>query len=528
MTLKRVKLVAAIVLLGGTFALSFWQVIGSRIIRDPDVTVVRIAHWLLHSGMREAFEEAGRAYETLHPEVKVEQIAVPIKGWPSWARTQLIGETAPEVMGVTGLSAEVQTRYLIPLSPYLEPPNPYNEGTDLEGVPWRDTFVDGLSNGVVFNRDLGEHFSIMLQTVSMRLFVNLDLLESVTGNREPPGSFIDLRALARDLEIYNAEHGSRIVPIASCKPYAESLFWRVFPQMTQKLAIEISPGHDLITTQQNVAECMLDGRLSYRTPDVMAALGLLKELGDMMQPGFLQMQREDSHFHFFQQGSVMIYTGSWDYGTLRSEASFPVEAARLPVPGPDDETYGEFILGPMAESSMMPEAVFGIPRSAGNRDVAIDFMRFLTSQTVSKEFCDRSQRISAIVGVIPPPEQQMLLPIQEGDLSGLDVTFRTFSTGHTFNLFSRNTYRMLGAEGSVEALVAALEVDSVAAVRNDMIAEVKNTRRTIREADTRIGLLLAREAEGDFELVLEYLESQTALERLVARLDQAVETSLGR
>lgn len=528
MNVKRLKLVVAIVLLGGTFALSFWQVVGSRVTRDPGVTVIRIAHWLLHSGMREAFDQAGRDYEALHPEVQVEQIAVPIKGWGSWARTQLIGETAPELLGASGLNIATRTRYLIPISGYLDDPNPYNVGTDLEGVPWRDTFVDGLSNGVVYNRDLGEHFSIMLQTVSMRLFVNLDLLEAVTGSRQPPQTFEDLRSLARELKGYNTEHGSNIVSIASCKPYSESLFGRVIPQMTQKLSIELSPGHELVMSIQNVAECLLNGTLSYRTPDVMAALGVLKELGDMMQPGFLQMQREDSHFHFFQQGAVMIYTGSWDYGTLRTEAPFPVAAAQLPLPGPDDEIYGEFVLGPVAETNIGPEAVFGIPRSAGNREIAIDFLRFLSSQPVSKKFCDRSQRISAIVGVTPPPEQQMLLRNTEGDLNGLDVSFLNFSTGHTSSLFSRNTYRMLGAEGSVEALVAALETEVMTAARNDMIAQLKNDRQIIREADTRIGLLLARDADGDFDHALEYLENQTALERLTARMNGALESSYDR
>ena len=169
MTLKQFKLTAAIVILGGIFALSFWQVIGSRVSRDPDVTVIRIAHWLLHSGMREDFDEAGRDYEALHPDVKVEQIAVPIKGWGSWARTQLIGETAPEVLGASGLSPALHRRYLIPISEYLEEPNPYNVDTDLEGIPWRDTFVDGLTNQVVYNRDLGEHFGVMLQMNSMAL-----------------------------------------------------------------------------------------------------------------------------------------------------------------------------------------------------------------------------------------------------------------------------------------------------------------------------------------------------------------------
>lgn len=525
MTLKHIKLTVAIVLLGGIFAVSFWQVIGSRASRDPNVTVIRIGHWLLHSGMREAFDEAGRDYEALHPDIKVEQIAVPIKGWGSWARTQLIGETAPEVMGSGGLGTAVQRRYMIPLSDTLEEPNPYNAGTDLEGVPWRDTFVDGLTNTMVYNRDMGEHFGIMLQINSMRLFVNLDLLDAVTGSREPPQTFDDLRALVRDLKVYNGEHGSHIVAISSCKPYSRSLFQRVLTQLTQKLAIELSPDHNLLTSTLNATECLLNGSLSYRTPAVMATLSLLKELGSMMQPGFLQMQREDSHFHFFQQGSVMIYTGSWDYGTLRTEAAFPVVAARLPIPGPDDEIYGPYVLGPIAESNLIPEAVFGVPHSAENREIAIDFMKFLTSQSVSKKFCDRSLRMSAIVGVIPPPEQQALLAITDGELSGFDASFQNFSTGHTSSLFSRNTYRMLGTEGTVENLVVAMEAGYLNTARNDLIAQVKTDHRNIREADTRISLLLARNADGDLERALALLESQTALERQTARVSAAVEGS---
>ena len=41
------------------------------------------------------------------------------------------------------LTEHLYNQYFTPLSPYVGNPNPFNVGSPLEGVPWKDTFVDG-------------------------------------------------------------------------------------------------------------------------------------------------------------------------------------------------------------------------------------------------------------------------------------------------------------------------------------------------------------------------------------------------
>ena len=64
------------------FAASVWHVFSAARPRAEQggAVTLRIGHWLMHAGMREAFDEAAREYERLHPDVKVEQIAVPLYG----------------------------------------------------------------------------------------------------------------------------------------------------------------------------------------------------------------------------------------------------------------------------------------------------------------------------------------------------------------------------------------------------------------------------------------------------------------
>ena len=105
-------------------------------------TTVRLAHWQLESGLRQALEAVISEYERIHPDIKIEQVPIPERLGKNWTRTQLVGGTSPSIiqLGETmGINDEVLARYFYPLSDEVEEPNPYNAGTDLEVTPWRDT-----------------------------------------------------------------------------------------------------------------------------------------------------------------------------------------------------------------------------------------------------------------------------------------------------------------------------------------------------------------------------------------------------
>ena len=157
--------------------------------------VVRVAHWQLEGGVREAFDAVARAYETLHPGVRVVQIPIPERIFPEWATTQLIGGTAPDLVeiglnasGIDSSTDERLVRYYEPLGRVLNAPNPYDaDAPDLAALPWRDTFVDGLRS--VYNPRLLEFYSVPTTLTTVRVFYNQTLWRRLLGETPPPRTY---------------------------------------------------------------------------------------------------------------------------------------------------------------------------------------------------------------------------------------------------------------------------------------------------------------------------------------------------
>src|SRR5439155_13312137 len=130
------------------------------------------------------------------PEVTVEQLPIPERIYPNWFITQLVGKTAPDLIQLgKGSNDERLTRYFTPLSDLASSPNPYNKGTDLEGVPMRETLFDGMEGGFVQN--LIEYYGVPISGASIRVFYNLDLLRAITGREVMPAAYEELVAVCR-------------------------------------------------------------------------------------------------------------------------------------------------------------------------------------------------------------------------------------------------------------------------------------------------------------------------------------------
>src|SRR5688572_4566704 len=124
-------------LLAGVFGLAVVRVF-TRTARESraGVTTLRIAHFYLEPGLREAFAAVAADYHRLNPRVQVEQVAVPERVFRSWINTQLLGGTAPDLVlldgGVFGM--DHFARYFLPLNQAVDRPNPYNAGTPLAAL----------------------------------------------------------------------------------------------------------------------------------------------------------------------------------------------------------------------------------------------------------------------------------------------------------------------------------------------------------------------------------------------------------
>lgn len=491
------NLVALVVLLGA-FGVSAWQAFTRH---HPETgsgkVTLRVGHWLLHAGMREAFDEAASAYMARHPDVVVEQIPVPIRAWPSWMRTQFVGGTAPDITGLLNANEELITRYFLPLSDAVAAPNPYNAGTSLAGVPWADTFVDGMAAMRNLTPTSGDIHSVNLQVNTTRFFYNKRLLREVTGSDLPPADYASLRALEGQVSRYNHTRGKRLTPVASCGPYSQYLFERLLPSQTQKLAVELSPARNFQVAAPELARLMLDGRLSFRnTPEFHASLRLLRDVSTLMTVGYESRQRDDALFDFLQEKAVMIFAGSWDYGVFVRDGDFPFGIASIPMPAADDPEYGRFVIGLASESNGSPEATLGIVRTSRHPAIALDFLHFLTSRDIAQRFSNRSLRMSAVAEVSPPSEAPALAPRLDGEISGFMPDFNAYGGNNANQVFKRNLHLLTGPSGSVESFAAMLDAGLPAALRQD--AGIQNTRlrRSIQQLDARLGLLLTQPEAG--------------------------------
>ncbi len=480
--------------LGLVFAWSFWHVASTRRAgNEPGKVTLRIGHWLLHAGMRESFDLAIADYQKLHPDVSIEQIPVPIRAYSMWLRTRLVGETAPDITGLSAVGEETAGRYYLPLDAYLSQPNPYNAGTPLEGVPWRDTFVDGLDSvRQLLGPISGELYGVNLQINTLRLFYNRNLLRAVTGSDTPPATFAQLRALGDQIAAYNVRTGARLVPIASCGPYSRYLFNTLVPSQTQRFAVNSSPSLNLNVSQQDMATAFLRGEWSYATPAFRSGLELMREVTALMPPGFSQLERDDAIFAYLQQQAVMFCAGSWDYGVLVRDGPFPTGITSLPLPDRQDPKYGSFVLGAISEAAGSPEAILGITRTSRHPEVALDFLHFLSSRRIATIFSRESHRIAAIVGTPAPPDAPELAPVLGGEVNGFAVDFFYLAGGNTSRAFQNNLHLALGPKGDLDAFIRAVETALPDTLRRDLGQMAIGQQREIRRLDAQLAFALTR------------------------------------
>jgi len=482
MNAKRLRSIIGVAILCLAIVASFWRVTSRNVHAvASDRIELRVGHPHLQSGMREAFAAAIESYQRLHPNISVTQVAVPQRIYPIWARVQLVGGTAVDILST--FNVPDPTRHFVSLTPWLDEPNPYNAGTSLEGITWRNTFFDGLSSQLSLSEDI---YAVMLQTVSHRLFINIDLLREITGSDEGlPSDYDDLRSLAKQVRDYNERTSKRIVPIASCRPYANVTFAKMLRSLTQKLVRDHSPNRTM--SMPELDRLILDGTFSYsQTPEFIHSLELMSELAQMFTPGFLQFEHEDAIATYLQQRSLMIIAGTWDYGTLEQNASFQTRALPVPTPAPSDHHYGQFTLGPVAESPT-DDGVLGIIRSSSNREAALDFLRYLSSQPVAEQFSKISQRLSAIVDTPIPQDLEQLRTTNEGEVNG----FRVDVLGANANtIINRHIHLVIGLQPDIPKFAEKIDAEIAPYIRQDIATQLRNLKREIRDLDSALALHL--------------------------------------
>lgn len=461
----------------------------------PGQITIRIAHWQLENGLRQAFDQLAAEFSRQHPGVHVEPLVVPERGYANWLVTQLIGGTAPDIIEMGyGLDDDLTSRYFLPLTSILDQPNPSNNGTSLQGVPWRDTFLEGL-NGC-FNPNLLDYYSVSLNLHTIRLYYNVALYEKIMGTgTPPPATFAELEAVFAKVADYNKNHEEKIVSIAGSNYNGPIMMDHLMSSQTQKLRLTLDSRLDLVPQKQDVQVGYLLGKWSFRSAEAESGLKLVNELGRNMAQGFLSLRREDATFYFLQGRALMITSGSWDVRTFKSQAPFPIDIIRIPLPAKSDPQYGKFVLGPYAEYNTLGTKL-GITRLSHHPKEALEFLQFITSQKGNQLFADTSLWLPSVENVTIPPEIAAFKPVVDGYTSG--IAFYEF--GFNARLAITQNLYLLHHEGNpaeaIHSFRDAIEPRLPGAIREDLLDDIRKRTHHIERDDTALAALLWKRSEN--------------------------------
>lgn len=442
---------------------------------------VRLAHWQLESGLRNALDAVISEYESLHPDVNIEQVPVPERLGKNWMRTQLVGGTAPTIIqiGGMGITDEVLARYFLPISAYLESPNPYNADTELAQTPWRETFIDLLASPPAYNPGLLEYYGISATVFVIRIYYNVDLLKRITGSEETPENYGEFLELCQQVIEYGKEKREAgrpgdILPIAGSKYNAPMMINDLFAGITQQLVLKTFPDSTLSATADTTTLAYLQGIWNWNSPDIVKALDVTREIGQYMQPGFLQLGRDDAMFYFAQQRALMICTGSFDATSIRVQSPFRVGVFKMPLPSGEDPEFANYIAGQFSEGSTGTGFTLGIVRNAPHVDDAINFLRFLSSRRGNQILSEKSGWLPAIVGVDLPEAMLPFKPLLEGYPRGMNS--RSGDYPDAASVFGNHLHELVSPTGSVDTFLSEVR----AGYASNLLADVKSRQRILQ------------------------------------------------
>ena len=415
----------AAVLLLAAMAVSLVRVMGiQKSLFDPGKITIRVAHWQLELGYREALQRQIDEYNRLHRKdhVEVVQMAVTERVYRQWLNVHLISGTAPDLseLGMAKFTSEGRfvMQFFTPVTEYVTKPNPYNAGTALEHTPWRDTFYDGMLGG--YRDDLQDYFNPPLFFSTTRLFYNKALLRAATGTDQPPRTLGALLDACDKIRALGARTGKQLVPIAGSKYSRDFFFSMLTVPFTEAYQSALDTDLDGEITSLETYAGFQRRAISFGDQRMRAYFECFRAMCDQFSKGFMAMDRDQAAFLFVQGDAVMISSGSWDANSLFRQAKFDVGVTHLPLPGPG-ERWHAYIAGPVNEATATGYGGLGLYKYSRHKEWAVDFLQFITSREHNEKLNRDAGWLPVTVGATPSAEMTPFTPDPTGfsPLTGL-------------------------------------------------------------------------------------------------------------
>jgi raffinose/stachyose/melibiose transport system substrate-binding protein len=472
----------------------------NRAAEYPGKKIIRIFHWQLEAGYRSAIDKAITGYEKLHPDVKIIQMAVSDQVYDQLLNVNFVSGTAPDIVelgkGKFGSDDQYAVRFLLPLSSYIREPNPYNKGTPLENVPWQETFIDGMQGG--YKWQLQDFYAIAPTLFEIRYFYNKQLYKQITGKASPPQTFGELMDMGAKVRQYSAEHKTYITPMVNWNArFDKNMIGPYQIPFTANLDDLVDTDMDGEITGIEAYASYMRGEWSLKSPYLEAFYNMLHDWSSLFEPGFMGMDRQTAMFRFANQQAVILIAGSWDAKSIakQSEGHFDVGVFEQPIPA-KNEKYGSFVKGRATESNAMGGTAYGVYKGSKYPEIAIDFLKFISSQPYNGPIMEIASWPPIVVGSATSDQMKPFIPDPEGYATRLEINLADY--GNPVTVLFNELARFQGSEQSLDEFAAKYD----AAVRDpqnggDYIwaQEYANQRQQARTQERLLSIHALRELE---------------------------------
>jgi len=366
-------LLAAYAVSAVRFASLTLQIRNSEADRDDAERVIRVTHWQLEPGFREAMQWAIDEYNALphvrEANVRVEQLPITERVYNQFMNVHLISGTAPDI-ATKGMTRLIQgnnaAKFYTPLGEHINAPNPYNTRDRLspdlpedvkhllETAPWRETFVDGMLGG--YDPTLNDYYAVPISNFgASRFFYNRTLLRQVKqfiaeqldlnpqpswlqavwltrdGEQEsgyipdtprlrewlshydPPATLGQFILYCKAIEAFAVDRNRPfLIPISGSNydPSNMALIYKPIFLSHFREQMKLTPGENIRQIQALAA--WEAGRWSFRDPPYSAFLEFARLASSFFPRGFLGLDREQAQRRFILGNAAIISSGAWD------------------------------------------------------------------------------------------------------------------------------------------------------------------------------------------------------------------------
>ncbi len=414
----------------GLSAASAWQVRSQQ--RDPNKRIVRLMHWQLELGYRDALQQVMDSYNAMkraeyeqgkaERQVELQQLAVTEKVYQQVLQTNLIAGTACDIFSPRG-DFGVLVQYLQPLDEYIAKPNPYNAPAFTAGslsdadlaralatLPWAQTFMDGMRGG--FNADYQTQYAVPAHFTSAgRLVYNLDLLREISGDERLPASFGELLKLGQQTREWSARTGRTDVAAIAASSYNAGYLQMDLPMvMLQPWRSRVDLNRDDFLADEEGFAALGVGSISFADPVYREYLSAVKRVSELFPRGFRAMTRDGALNLFLLRKAPVFFCASWDAGSViaQAEGRFRIAFTSTPVPA-TGEPFGDPPKRVTSEADITAWASYQVNKN-GHVAEAIDFLRYWTSFVQNQRFNRAANWIPNVIGTSPAPEMAAFAP----------------------------------------------------------------------------------------------------------------------